>query len=289
MTPAEAVRAQSRLLALLANLVIEGLSEDSRRVVVQIPSLAPHLPEGGTEDWQAEHYRFFGHEVLPWASALLSPEVHLGGPLSAAVSRRYSRAGFQPPSGHEPDHLGIELMFLAWLCERGDTEQSAAFAGDHLRPWLIPLACAGHDAGGFFAEVLELALQLTASFATDSPTPSLDIPAVLDDDRSGLKQVGGWLATPTWSGILWTRSTLTSIAQEAGVAHGFGSRRDVLESTLFAASDSGKLPRLTGAMKDVVTRWDARMDGSGSAPWKHRLKGTSQLLDRLTAAVQAPP
>ena len=287
MTPDDAARAQSRLLALLAHLVLDGLTEDARPVVQQIPSLERHLPPGSQDDWDAEHQRFFGHELLPWASALLSPDVHLGGPIATDMTLRYRQGGFHPPEGHEPDHLGIELMYLAWLCEHRQHAEAARFSGEHLRSWLIPLTCAGHDAGGFFAEVLDLALHLIQELADAPDEIPLDIPDVLADDNTGLKQVGRWLATPTWSGILWTRSAVSQIARDTGVAHGFGSRRDVLESTLFAASDAGKLPLLTQNMHGVIERWLDRMQRPGSASWRQRLQGTSRLLRRLEDAARS--
>jgi len=287
VTPAEASRARSRLLALLATLTLDGLTPDTRDVACQIPALSPHLPPGGPDDWAAEHYRFFGREILPWASAFLTPDVHLGGPVSQAVAQRYARSGFQPQEGHEPDHIGIQLMHMAWLCEGGEPETAEAFAADHLRSWMLPLSCAGHDAGGFFAEVLQLALELISSFEErPAASPDIDIPDVLDDDRSGLKQISRWLATPAWAGVLWTHRTLDEVSRACGVAHGFGTRRDVLESTLFAASDAKKLPELTERMQRVLSRWDRRMTGRDGAPWAARIRGTERLLQRLASAAQ---
>jgi hypothetical protein len=287
VTPAEASHARSRLLALLATLTLDGLTPDTHDVVRQIPTLHPYLPSGGPNDWAAEHYRFFGREILPWASAFLSPEVHLGGSIAHTVAQCYERTGFHAPGGHEPDHIGIQLMHMAWLCERERTEDAEAFAADHVRSWLLPLSCAGHDAGGFFSEVLELALHLTSSFNDRSSAPmASDIPDVLDDERTGLKQISRWLATPAWAGLLWTHRTLDEISRVCAVAHGFGTRRDVLESTLFAASDAGRLPALTHAMQSVLSRAEGRMTGPDSAPWIDRIHGTARLLERLGHAAQ---
>ena len=279
--------ANSRLLALLAHLVMDGLSLENRFLVDQIPPLGPFLPGGeNTDEWDAEHYRFFGHELLPWESVFRSPDGQLAGPVAEAVSARYAEAQFTPPLGQEPDHLGVELMFLAWLWDRRDHDRAAQFAGEHLRPWLIPLACAARDAGGFYGEVVDLALQLVDSFAEAPPEPDLDIPAVLDDPKSGMKHIAHWLATPAWSGMFWTRRSLTRISSRAGVAQGFGSRRDILESTLFAASDAQSLPALTDAMKGVIDQWKSRMDSPAAASSIRKLNGTLTVIDRIGAAGQ---
>ncbi len=280
--------AHSRLLALIAHLVLDGLSTENSVLVYQIPSLGSHVPrDEDADDWAAEHHRFFGHELLPWESVFRSPDVHLGGPVAAAVTNVYERAGFRPPRGHEPDHLGVELMFLAWLWDRQDSTGAANFAADHLRPWLIPASCAGRDAGGFYAEVLDLALELIQAFAAPPAAEDLAVPAVLDDPSSGLKQVALWLATPAWAGIFWTRSALEEVSRATGVAQGFGRRAQVLENTLFAASDAGKLPQLTQSMQTVIDRWRGEISGPSADALVTRLDGTSALLDRLSSSAQA--
>jgi hypothetical protein len=107
---------------------------------------------------------------------------------------------------------------------------------------------------------------------------------VLDDPKSGLKHVARWLATPAWSGFFWTHRALSWVAGRGGVAHGFGSREKILESTLFSASDAGKLTELTEAMESRIATWRDRMDGPAAEPWLRRLDGTSAVLRRLGAA-----
>jgi len=277
--------ANSRLFALLAHLVLDGLSAQNRFLVDSIPSLGPFVPlETHPDEMAAEHQRFFGYELLPWASVFLSDDAQLGGPIASTVSQTYERAGFRPADGHEPDHLGNELMFIAWLWDRRQGDAAAEFAGQHVTPWLTPLACAGIDVGGFYAQLLPFTLELCLAFAVPPPDLNGKVPAVLDDPRSGLKQVAHWLATPAWSGLFWTHRTLGQVGKRTGVPHGFGSREKSLESLLFASSDAGRLPELTAEMQSVIQRWKSCMEGPAAPSWIARLDGASQVLGRLGKA-----
>lgn len=63
----------------------------------------------------------------------------LHGSSTIAVREAYRQAGFElDPTAHElPDHLAVELEFMARLLERGATE-AAAFFRDHLGRWVFP-------------------------------------------------------------------------------------------------------------------------------------------------------
>jgi TorA maturation chaperone TorD len=82
----------------------------------------------------------------PWESAWRGPERLLFGPHTLAVRDWYARFGLEAPqAGREPDdHLGLEFLFMAHLCDlaAGDWPASAAaweaaagFLDQHLLRW----------------------------------------------------------------------------------------------------------------------------------------------------------
>ena len=73
------------------------------------------------------------------------------GPSAVAVQECYAAAGLaiDPEAGEAPDHIGIELLFGAYLLERAAgsperqseiLEQYRAFCAEHLLQWLPALA-----------------------------------------------------------------------------------------------------------------------------------------------------
>jgi TorA maturation chaperone TorD len=97
------------------------------------------------------------------------------GPSSDAVRRAYAAAGFEA-AGELPDHLGVELAFLAALAARerealtrcdadsaaGAAREAITFATDHPARWAATFASrvATDDDARFFAAVARLAAAL---------------------------------------------------------------------------------------------------------------------------------
>lgn len=87
----------------------------------------------------------------------------LMGPSTVDVIQRYKRTGAQLDSSIKelPDHIGVELAFMEFLCEReaealekeGSSErdllqkEQATFLSDHLMTWLPRLVQAIHQKG----------------------------------------------------------------------------------------------------------------------------------------------
>jgi TorA maturation chaperone TorD len=100
------------------------------------------------------------------------PKGLLWGASTVRVCRAYERAGFRLAAGVVPDHLGVELLFLAELCraeaaaEEADgpdgalwwRERQREFLHDHLLPWVYEvqsgLASGGTAYGRLLARVL---------------------------------------------------------------------------------------------------------------------------------------
>lgn len=134
----------------------EPASEASDQLVADLKEIRTALPKdtAGTEKLAVEYTRLFG-AVSP-AYGLPPPyeSVHCQtetAEFAAAVSQSYSDAGLSPTdNAAPPDHLGIELKFLALLCHdeseawRTDAiedalqllRQERSFLGAHLVPWV---------------------------------------------------------------------------------------------------------------------------------------------------------
>lgn len=77
-------------------------------------------------------------EAPPYASVYLSGEGLVMGAEARAVQDFYAAAGYgiNTKSKELPDHLGVELEFLAQLAQEGAMENMADFRQTHLLPFL---------------------------------------------------------------------------------------------------------------------------------------------------------
>lgn len=191
--------ARARGYHLLARLMAEGPTEALRPAIAAIPDLAAALPPNAeADDVAADHHALFAFDILPYEAVFRAPDGLLGGPTTSSVSEAYAAAGWQPPDdGQSPDHVAVELAFMAWLAgleadiagtedDIGGTEDVAdrgsdavvrplarlralqqSFLATHLLAWLPALAAAvaaaGPDGGAaFYGAVLGLAVELAA-------------------------------------------------------------------------------------------------------------------------------
>jgi len=90
---------------------------------------------------QIEYTRLFinAHPTVvapPYASVYLSSDSMLGGAISDKTLAYYRAKGFDLADGNDfPDHLVLELEFLALLCEERDEEGEEEFLRTLFRPW----------------------------------------------------------------------------------------------------------------------------------------------------------
>jgi hypothetical protein len=275
-----------------------------------IDALAPFVPETIDDDVLAEHYRLLGQELPPHESVFLEPTALLGGGRSRDVRQSMAQGGFSPDdSDAEPDHLGTELAFLAHLCGAEadawrDGEERVArriqslqreFLGLHLLPWLPPLVVAldqvdRGEGRGLYAAAARLTLELAVDHH-GAPLPEVALPPlapILDQPKTGMRQIGDFLAVPANLGALPTPSWIRAVGRRAGVSSGFGKRGMLLESLLQTAVRRGELGVLLGVLDEELA---ALQEATAALPlggaWAARLGESRGLVGRMAGALAA--
>lgn len=95
----------------------------------------------GLEQLQIEYTRLFINATPsvvapPYSSVYLDQEGNLYGPSAVWVKQFYQQHGFDlAGEGDIPDHLVLELDFLALLIDEHQEDVAEQFLNDHLRKW----------------------------------------------------------------------------------------------------------------------------------------------------------
>jgi TorA maturation chaperone TorD len=312
-------RARSRVYHLFSDLYGRGLTGDVLPIVQAIQDLAPLVPDPfDADEAAADHYALFSLDVFPYASVFLDGEGRLGGSTTDAVQRHYAEAGFQPALDRESaDHLGHELALLAFLSD-AETEaleddkahkaermrrRMQAFMDEHLLWWLPAFVQAVQQQSyPFYAALgrltLEVVLDHRAALGKCNSLPEKAVleepPDVLEEEKTGLKDIAAYLATPAWSGLFLSRSDLARLGRGERLPRGFGSRVQTLTNLLRAAVEFDRRDALLHALSEQVgiwERWYRVLSGSGleglgvvSQTWLDRLDTTRSLIERMRKA-----
>ncbi len=324
----EAQTAQARCIAydLFAGLFLEGPTNATRDYIAAAPELEKAL--GGLEDPvqpAADHFHLFGFNVFPYQSMFLDIDGNLGGEQSERVLNFYRQAGFDltpnsPSSGYaageSPDHIGLELAFLSFLSgAEADAIQDGEelhvhriqslqrdFFDQHLLPWLPVLVQAvGQQGLPFYSELSRLTLELAcehraalgegvavrqAAFALPHP------PALLENEKTSLKDIAAYLLTPAYSGIYLSRDDIARLGRSHKLPRGFGGRTQMLSNLLHSAVDYDHLPVLISDLHAVLDIWQAAYQSfaekepawrPSAQAWMERLQATRTILERVAS------
>lgn len=132
---------------------------------------AARLADGSADSWLVEYARLF---LMPPAVVPLNTGLYLEGAVGGTAAQMmracYETAGIVPDDGfHDlPDHVAIQIEFLARLVERGargnqdGTAMATEFAAEFVHAWAGPLerACAAavgrHPAAAVYAALARL-------------------------------------------------------------------------------------------------------------------------------------
>ena len=321
MTPVQHTLARSRAYDLFGQLFLGGITDAVRPAVAAIDELADVLPSHADADEAAAmHYRLFGLIVPPYASLFLDGEARLAGPVAGQVRRWYEQVGFRGDgSDEEPDHLGVELRFLALLTgaeadalrdgNDADVEHLHRFqrhlVDGHLLWWLPGLVHAvrqheqpfyAHLATLTFDLVLDHRAALSDSIVPERPPlpePGLD----LDDPRTGLKDIARFLTIPARCGLYLSRDAITRLGRQDDLPRGFGSRVQMLTNLLRSAAEFDRMDALLHRLTTEVDAWRAMYhdlqvtDVPGTArivaAWTAQLDVTDRILRRMRTATRA--
>ncbi len=318
----ETAQARAHAYTLFQRLFLEGLTGELLPYCRELPALAQALELLGEafdpDQAAADHFQLLGYNVFPYESAFLAPDASLGGAVSAGVFAFYQELGLSRIDRPEsPDHISLELGCLAFLASaeaeaRQDGQPSQArrmqalqrrFLDEHLLGWLPGLALAIRGQGQtFYTALVELTMDLAVAHRRDlediSGAPGWGFrlpppPSLLEDDRTGLKEIARYLLTTAWSGLYLSREQIARLARRRQLPRGFGDRRVMLSDLLQVAADYERLPEVLDDLAEQVSVWQVAYrahlaDGPPLAGyarhWLGRLEATAGLLGRMRAA-----
>lgn len=272
-----------------------------------LPQLAASLPAAfDADEAAADHHQLFVLNVYPYEAIFRDGGGLLGGPVAETVAARYRQAGYAPDTAaSSPDHAGYELGFLAFLCgAEADALRDGLpavvervrglqrnFLGQHLLAWLAPLVVTIRQQGHLFYTALgdlTLALADEHSTALGGMPEAWTLPAappLLEQEKTGLKQIAGYLLAPVNSGLYLSRDDISALGRAVALPRGFGGRQQMLANLLRAAAQYEMVGTLVGELQRIAGRWQAAYQTLAStalapyaAAWEERAGETRRLL-----------
>ena len=314
--PGQVARARHHTYLLLGRLFVEGVNDELLPYVRAIPELASVLPDSPDMDEVAADYQhLFGFNLFPYESIFLDTTGLLDGAISEAVRQNYERAGYDVnTTATSPDHIGPELSFMAFLAgAEADAwdddlaavarqmEQQRDFLQGHLLCWLLPLVLAvRQQEQPFFMALADLTLEFVYShYATIGSPAAIDFrlpapPTLLDDEKTGLKEIAAYLTTPLYSGVYLSRDNIGRLARQQRLPRGFAGREQMLLNLMRAAVQYDALPALVAELRSLTSGWQkAYADLAGTYPelrlwttaWQARANYTFHLLGQVSSQV----
>lgn len=302
--------ARHHTYVLLSQLYLNGVTTDLLPYLAQISELAAASHPFDQDEAAASHYRVFIHNIFPYESIFRDPSGLLGGSITDQVKAFYENAGIL--FSDDADHIGHELAFLAILCmaeaTAGDTQaqensstsvrQQRDFLSEHLLHWLPPLISSlsfiedpFYQALGqltqniVYDHFLAVGLGLPAQSAVISETAN--IPDIIHNEQTGLKQIAGFLSTPPHSGLYLSGEMIAILAKRQQLPRGFGSRRQMLSNLLHTAAQYDLIPELLEDLTAHTVSWAQKyqqqiVDFPEMKPWVQswleRVENTKSIL-----------
>ncbi len=326
LSSAQTALARHHAYTLFSRLFLEGVTAELRPFLSPIPELVVALPDlFDADESAATHYHLFQLNLFPYESIFLATDGLLGGPITNKVQQQYEQSGFTvDASATSPDHIGQELAFLAYLCgaeanawEDGLGETPAlstvevavsiqnrqhTFLQHHLLRWLTPFVLAVQaQEVAFYSGLAELMLTFVADHAENANLPVHphvlpDLPFLLDNDKTSLKDIAHYLITPAYSGFFLSRDQISHIARQHQLPRGFGSRTQMLTNLMKTAVQYDVLPALLQTIQQHTIDQETAFCQTGTAhphltafitPWQTRLKTTRNMLQAMQEQTQS--
>ena len=313
MTPQETAIAYSRAYHIFGQILLSGMTDELHPLVSDMPELESIQPQS-IDDWKADHYALFGMNVFPYETVYLTADGLLGGYITESVTKLYDEAGYQPDDSVTADHIANQLGLMAFLCsaeaEAREDEVTQAiyhmlhlqrqFLDQHLLHWLPSFVMSIHqqryEAFSIIADlILDLAFDHRQSLDDDlmhsrQPLSLPPIPNILDDEKTGLKDIAEYLLTPIYTGIYLSRDDISRIGNQFRLPRGFGKRDQMLTQLFHTAVDHSAMNDLVRALQQEVDTWREFYlhrvpDDHYSTAWLSRLNGTTEFLDTIRSAL----
>ncbi len=269
LNTAQVALARHHAYTLFGRLFLEGAIAELRPFLQQIPELT--LEDLDEDETAVSHYQLFQLNIFPYEGIFLDNTGLLGGDVTSKVIAQYQQAGFQvDASASSPDHIGFELAFLAFLSgaeadawEDGLEETAVriqtiqrTFLQQHLLRWLFPLIHAIQQQNNpFYSALADLTASLVADHAEaldstgTSPSP-IPPPHILENEKTGLKDIAAYLMTPAYCGVFFTRDDISGLAKQLQLPRGFGDRTQMMSNLMKTAVQYALLPTLLQNLTD---------------------------------------
>jgi hypothetical protein len=257
---------------------------------------------GSDDDRAADHQALLGLNVLPYASVFLESDVMLGGLISQRVSQYRIETGLDAGGTLPPDHISSELELVGRMVAVGD-ESIWTFMDTHLLAWLPAFVHAVRKENvppysrlvGFTLDFVLDHRRLSSKGASDHLERPASVPAVLENETSGIAEIARFLTTPIWCGFYLSRAGIGRLGRGPRLPHGFGSRAQMMATLLRSAVDFEGLDALAeglnGEIAEARLAWetfggeDIEAAEFWANEWIQRLDQTRALLDEMLRAV----
>ncbi len=235
----------------------------------------------------------------------------------------YRAAGFAvDPTTEEAEHLATELRALAHLsaAESDAIEDGLGDIVEHLRAlslrvleghllrWFPTLAAAARSAGRAWPsalvdqveDLLFMHRRMLGERTHDGDAFSLpELPAMLDADETGLRDLARMLTLPALSGMFLSRDDVARVGRTSRVPRGFGERRVLLENLFRSAVELGSFGEVIGNLIDLFRERDRALEAASATgvpglatlvePLRRRIATTIAMLERLEGEARQLP
>lgn len=321
MSLSNLICARSRAYVLFSQLYLHGPNQALLPVLRNVPDLSEHLAHPfDADDAAADHHQLFGLNVSPHAALFLDASGRLGGGVADEVRRRFARTGFQSNlSSEDADHLGHELGFLSFLAgAEGDAIDNGLkaetlrmqrlqrrFLDEHILWWLPAFTHTIRRHGSpFYTALADLTLDLVLEHRASLMDPPVeqasvrlpDLPALLDEPKTSLRDIAHYLTVAPWSGFYLTRDDIARLGRAENIPRGFGHRALMLHNLLRSAAEFDRLVPLLDRLLELLDTSRSAYQTLGESPylqpittaWVERLDATTRLLQHITRAARQP-
>lgn len=293
---------------LFGQLFLHGLTSDLYIFLHNMPELVQHLGEAPDYDEAAAtHQTLFGFNIHPHESIFLGTDGLLGGEITGRVQETYGEIGYG--LADEADHIGRELDALAFLCAAESEawednvvymaqqarEKQLILLQNHLLRWVWPFtqALKAHS-DPFYQTVATLLFDVIVVHAgqlfetLEAPTADFalpEAPAILENEKTSLKDIAQYLVTPAYSGLYLSRDMIGQLGRAFELPRGFGGREQMLTNLMRSAVQFDQLPTLLEKLHAIAQEWrnvyqsvDAPAVMPFTRPWAERVAQTMGML-----------